>query len=133
VSGRSLKIFQLFITNTLNQISGQQDRFLTQRAWTLEILLRLSVENKQLPQGKGAKFRICCRIRIGSNALFYALFLQNLSAGGREYFFVYVRVSFSLYGECGELTSIWTSNQSRIPAEFKHITRRRKRNEQGFL
>ena len=31
VSGRSLKIFQLF-TNTPNQISGQQDRFLTRRA-----------------------------------------------------------------------------------------------------
>ena len=51
VSGRSLKIFQL-LTNTPNQISGQQDRFLTRRAtelveyflnlscsWTLESLL----------------------------------------------------------------------------------------------
>jgi hypothetical protein len=63
VSGRSLKIFQLF-KNSPNQISGQQDRFLTRRAtelveyflnlscsWTLESLLRLSVEIKQLPQG----------------------------------------------------------------------------------
>jgi hypothetical protein len=63
LSGRSLKIFQLF-KNSPNQISGQQDRFLTRRAtelveyflnlscsWTLESLLRLSVEIKQLPQG----------------------------------------------------------------------------------
>jgi hypothetical protein len=63
VSGRSLKIFQHF-KNSPNQISGQQDRFLTRRAtelveyflnlscsWTLESLLRLSVEIKQLPQG----------------------------------------------------------------------------------
>ena len=34
VSGRSLKIFQL-LTNTPNQISGQQDRFLTRRATEL--------------------------------------------------------------------------------------------------
>ena len=40
-----------------------------------------------------------------------------------------VRVCLSLLrGEYGVLPSVWTSNQSRIPAEFKHITRRRKRN-----
>ena len=41
VSGRSLKILQLF-TNTPNQTSGQQDRFLTRRATKL-VFLKLEV------------------------------------------------------------------------------------------
>ena len=77
------------------------------------------------------KKRMC--IRDGTCVVAYFFFQVGLSdlAVERRYdvnIDVYVRVSFFLYGECGELTSIWTSNQSRIPAEFKHITRRRKRN-----
>ena len=77
------------------------------------------------------KKRMC--IRDGTSVVAYFFFQVGLSdlAVERRYdvnIDVYVRVSFFLYGECGELTSIWTSNQSRIPAEFKHITRRRKRN-----